>query len=302
MEVGILLNDLKKYKGKLLAGYTFTFGDSANNGVSSAYQCLAGRVPDTITHLYFGCEFCEYRLPDKGQLDQFMELSNADDLIPVFVTPVVSDYGLGRLQECFSVLRERQPGMAVVVNDYGVAELLRTRFPELSMVAGRVLDKLSHDARVTQSGLQMYYGSEGMRYASEPGVISHYAQEVFRRYRIERFEFDLPKTGIHLPESKRYFSLYWPFHYLTTGRVCLFRSMTQAPKDRFLVGGESGSGPCEAYELELRKPLTGFQIDYEEKVSDLFLYQKGNTVFYLLTEAALEDALPQFDRIVVEVL
>lgn len=306
MDIAIFLSRPDQYQGPCLSDYHGCFGDSVANHTAAAYQSMTDRLISRgltrLTHLYFGAEFCEYLIPSRKELEQYIQICKSDSLQPVFVTPVVTDHGIGRLQACFDFLDGENVDYAVVVNDLGVLQLLCARPHKPRIIAGRVLDKTSHDSRIPEKEMTQYYSAPGIHYASEPGILSEHSTRILSGLGVSRYEFDLPKTGLQLPDTGYPCSLYWPFHYLTTGRVCLFRSMGKTGAEKFLVGQDLCGGRCKAYELELRKPMNGYSFEHGIRKNNQYLFQKGNTLFYLYDDPNINDQLAQFDRIVLQML
>ena len=306
MDVAVYLTSPHQFRGCCLSDYPFSFGDCHVNQVASAYtkmcDLLTKRGIHRFTYLYFGSEFCEFLIPSQQDLEQYVEICIANNLRPVFVTPVVTDRGLDCLQDCFDFLDSLSIPYSIVINDLGVLQLFcsRPRVPEL--IAGRVLDKTSHDCRISENEIGFYYSASGMRYASEPGILSDHSIGVLSPLGISRYEFDLPKTGLDLRHSSSALSLYWPFHYLTTGRVCIFSSIGKTGKEKFLVGQRSCGKSCKALELELRKPINGYSFEHGLRKNNQYLFQKGNTVFYLYENSNIAEQIEQFDRIVLQLL
>lgn len=306
MDIAVYLSSPHEFRGGCLSDYPFTFGDHRANLVAAAYQNMCDMLAKSgvhrFTYLYFGAEFCEYLIPSQQDLEQYVEICRANDLRPVFVTPVVTDRGLDRLWECFDHLDASGIPYAVVVNDLGVLQMLCSRSPVPELIAGRILDKTSHDCRISENEMGSYYSASGMRYASEPGILSDHSTGVLSPLGISRYEFDLPKTGLDLKHSGSGLSLYWPFHYLTTGRVCMFRALGKTGKERFLVGQRSCGGSCKALELEMRKPINGYSFEHGVRKNNQYLFQKGNTIFYLYENPNITEQIEQFDRIVLQLL
>lgn len=301
MEKAILLDNLNRYQGPQAHTYLKAWG-SRKNGLDRAMdriRCLF-REEETLSLFYFGSEFCEYCLPDQEELGRFLAVCTADHLKPILVTPPVSGWGLKKIEELLEYFTQNVKKAEIVVNDVGVLELLREKYPDCSVVVGRIFDKLSHDPRILTEDMECYYGENGLKFARTPGILSEYAQKAFSGYGAERYEFDLPKTGIDLPKTG-HFSLYWPYQYLTTGRVCMMRASLYKGKDKFLVGNKECPGVCRNLQVEMRKPANGFRISNGRKVEDTYLFQKGNTIFYLYEEENFNRMAEQFDRLVLQI-
>lgn len=276
MEIALLIEDEKEYKGAQICNYTFEWG-SNNNGIKKSYEMLDKYKNCSIDYLYFGCEFCEYKIPTIDEFSRIIKLCIRDELKLVMVTPVVTDLGLNRTSDLIKFIIENDVDADIVVNDVGVLQLIKNSLFRGKVILGRIFDKTSHDSRSTEEGFDKYYGDNGKKIAMSPGVISESALSVYRKFGVDRFEFDLPKIGIYLPDNFN-FSLYFPYNYLTTGRVCMLRSVYCDGRDKFLVGNSQCAKACMKYNIEKRKPINGGGFG---DASELFLFQKGNTIFYV---------------------
>ena len=295
MQIAILIEDECEYKGDSLLDYTCLWdGSLYSEGISKGLDAYKNQ---TIEYLYFGNEFCEYRIPSVEQLSKMNILCHKEKLKLVLVTPPVSDYGIERVKRLINYISQKNIELDIVVNDVGVLEIIHQRNKKLSLIAGRIFDKTSHDSRATMKAFNQYYGENGMKFAKTPGVISRYAREIYERYGVIRYEFDMPMIGLELP-SNGYFSLYWPYNYLTTGRICLLRSMDLKGTNKFLVEEKKCSQPCVKYKVEKRKPINGYGDLCGNRKRELLLTQKGNTVFYLNDSCSCD--LSSFDRLVVQ--
>ena len=302
MDSAIYIRELSKYCGRNLANYNYRFGESNFNGIDEAFEKLRQFFPAEIRYLYFGTEFCEHLIPEEEEIRKWKKICECDNLVPVFVTPMVSDWGLNRLKMCFDLISTELQEAEIVVNDYGVAELIRSSYPGLKIIFGRMLDKLTHESRALANEFEDYYGVKGIQYAVHPGNVSGYSQRAISIFQVKRFEYDLPNVGILLPPNSFHYSLYWPFSFLTTGRVCMFHSFEEEGVNRFLAGYHSCRKICRTTDLVLRKPLNGFRTKDGKFTNELNLFQKGNTIFYLADNRATIQSLPQFDRIVIELM
>jgi hypothetical protein len=97
------------------------------------------------------------------------------------------------------------------------------------------------------------------------------------RQQVERVEVDNPLQGLAVDFAGPGVSasIYLPFGYVTTGRICLPGSLGLAPGDKFSHLGRCGR-ECGGTVLELKNTRSPFEAD-----RDLTLYQRGNTIFYV---------------------
>lgn len=301
MDIALLINRPDEYAGPLISSYYRVWG-SPDNGLEKAYK-LAEKFCNSehrIKYLYFGSEFCEYRLPNADMIYKFLEICRKDDMVPVFITPPSCEYGIALLEKDLFYLKEAVGYCEVVVNDFGVLELVHSLCPDFGIILGRILDKTSHDSRILLQNAEAYYGEDGLKFARTPGIISGFTVKALNRYNIVRNEFDLPKVGLEIDQALKC-SLYWPYQYLTTGRVCMFRAVRYDGRDKFLVGNEKCAEICSNIQAELRKPANGFIVENGRKINETFLFQRGNTVFYLITSDDLPETSSIFDRLVFQI-
>lgn len=299
MEIALLLEDVTEYCGKELGKYNLNWG-SAGNGIKAAATFLAEFDKVSIEYIYFGNEFCEYRIPTIVQFKRMFELCEKEKIKLVLVTPVVTDYGIERISQLLDFIAEQDYLLDIVVNDVGVLQLINQKKIKCAIIAGRILDKTSHDSRASVKELDLYYGKNGKKFAMTPGVISGQALQVYQKYGIDRFEFDLPKIGLDIPKNIKS-SVYWPYSYLTTGRVCMLRATELNGNRKFLVGNRGCGQLCRKYQVEKRKPINGFGFENKDRITDLFLFQRGNTVFFINRYDDFKPFIKKFNRLIVQI-
>ena len=300
MDIALLINDPKEYKGSALATYCKNWG-SRNNGLEEAYKKVLDYLGEDcrISHLYCGNEFCEYRIPNTGMLRDFLEICKKDKLNPVFVTCPSSDYGIKKIEEDLLCLKKETDHCEIVINDLGILELAHDICPHFIFTIGRIFDKTSHDSRILSQDIGAYYGQDGLRFARTPGILSDLTDRILRKYNVVRYEFDFPKVGLEVNGKSKY-SLHFPYQYLTTGRVCLFRATQYKDQYKFLVGRERCCQVCTNVQAELRKPVNGFVVEKGKKISDTYLFQRGNTIYYLNESEDIFMGNKTFDRLILE--
>jgi len=291
MEIALLIDDISYYKGANIESYKLSWGSKNNRVFKSIEKALLYVGDIKISYLYFGNEFCEYRIPTVDELKKFLELCDKEKIKPILVTPPVTDKGVRQINTLIEYMVEKNVCIDIAVNDYGVLELLNEKHIDNRIIAGRILDKTSHDSRATSERINRYYGRAGLMIARTPGIVSRQTKKIFNEYAIDRWEFDLPKVGLDLPEGINK-SLYWPYSYLTTGRVCSMRAIGLEGKYRYLVGSDKCKQICRWIQIEKHKPLNGYNNE-----SDLVLFQRGNTIFYLYDG---ENEFENFDRLILQ--
>jgi hypothetical protein len=188
-------------------------------------ELAAWLAPLRPTHLYFGSEFCEHLLPSVRALREALGQAGAAGLRLVLLTPVASPEILRRLDALLPML---PAGTEVVVNDWGVAHELSSRFPALKPVAGRVLCRMTKDPRL----------DAGWAGRCGHGLAAPTMRSLFARLGIHRLEIDVPLfaddsafADLPLPTA-----VHLPYVYVAKGRMCRAGSLTVKGPERFAVG------------------------------------------------------------------
>lgn len=230
--------------------------------------------------VYFGNEFCELRIPNRREFEASCAAVHEAGLPLTFVTPPVTDEGLGFLVDRLRHLQSSSPGSEVVVNDWGVLRLVRAEFRSLTPVLGRLMSKLLRDPRVTPR-----CGDPGM----SPGALNSLRtcsldiasyRSVLASCGVDRVELDNVYQGIDLDFRAMGLrpSIYVPHGYVTTGRICLPANAHLPRHRKFGTAAEACPLPCLRVEIGLtdRRALADGGVHQ--------YVQRGNTVFYRQSE------------------
>ena len=171
------------------------------------------------TRIYFGNEFCEHLIPKVQDVSRILSLCRERDIKLSFLTPYVTDFGIKQLAEIFEFLNFLEFKGEIIINDFGTLELIRNRKYGFKLVLGRLLNRQKRGPRLAKilnklpSDLIKHFSST---YLDREEVVS-----VLSDLGIERIEFDNIPLGLTrdpLPEFKA--SLYYPFVYISTTRLC----------------------------------------------------------------------------------
>ena len=107
--------------------------------ITKPYQL--GYVNNGYNRLYYGNEFCERLIPSTSQLRQILYYVKRNKLDFSFVTPYVTNCGFKRLNSLFELLKNLGISCEIIVNDWGVLNLINYKYPNLKPVLGRLLTK-----------------------------------------------------------------------------------------------------------------------------------------------------------------
>ena len=250
--------------------------------IEAVYGTLTGRdryltdllaAPDRI---YVGDEFCETRLPDPAQLARHIQYAEDRDLALTLLTPVLTDPGIERIRPLLDTLYAWQPSAEVVINDLGVMVFLKTHYPKFSLSMGRLFNKGFKDPRLRPDDLDP--ADRVSPFFQDSSFQHENIQVLADGLGVQRLEQDLlpyadPQAlGCGRLET----TVYLPFGYVTTGRVCFTAGLDRPRRTSFGLA-RSCTQPCVSHCLEMAAPDLSFR-----------LFQKGNTVFYLYTLSRLK--------------
>jgi hypothetical protein len=215
--------------------------------------------------LYFGNEFCERLIPSSEELTAMVAFAGEKTAAFTFVTPYVTEAGLRRLEPLFRNLSET--GTAeVVFNDWGVLRVLRARYQSLTPVMGRLLNKMKRGPRL-MAVIDKLPESTVEYFRNSSFTVPRY-QQYLGSLGVRRVELDNLLQGIDLPLPNLEVSLYTPFAYVTTTRLCLMNGCDD-PAHEDLVGIYPCKKECQKYTLGMTS-----------EIMPVMLIRKGNTIFF----------------------
>jgi len=220
---------------------------------------LLDRLPEegSVTHLYFGSEFCEHLLPGPRDLARAVAAAQRLRLIPVLATPMANDALVERILESE---RSLPPEAEILVNDWGVAHQLHGEAPTRRLIAGRQMAKMIKDPRVPSSAWMKPYPSG---YA-QPGFA-----HLLKGFGIANVELDVPPFATPELYAVPGFavSVRVPYAYVAKGRLCKIGSLRQPRPEKFAPGR-----PCHRECLGI--------VEKQRQVSAIVSYARGNSLYY----------------------
>lgn len=222
----------------------------------------AGVYDWPVTRIHLGNEFCERLIPTPGELREAQLKTEQLGLDLTFVTPMLTDAGLSRIDKLLSVL---SGGTEVVINDWGTLQQLRTNYTSLVPVLGRMLNKMIKDPRLPSEQWSKLYP-----YVSQPVPF----QSLLQRFDIGRVEMDVPpfaRIG-QFECAPMKLSVHLPYGYTVKGRMCRIGSLGQKDESRF-VTAHACQKECLTYWVRTERPGVGLE-------NELYSFQRGNTQFY----------------------
>ena len=242
----------------------------------------------SFSRLYFGNEFCQHLIPPANDLAQALDFASEHSLAFTLVTPYVTDEGLRMLEPHLREVENRKPGSEVVFNDWGTFQVLTEGHPNLEPVMGRLLHKMKRGPRFMN--LTDILPESTVNYFRSCSLDVPLYRRFLLAWGIRRVELDNLLQGISLDFSNSGMSgsLYLPYAYVTTTRLCLAASCDVSGREKE-VGILPCQKECQKYTFQLRHP-----------VMPLPLIRKGNTIFFKNENMPEQIAERNINRIVVE--
>lgn len=216
---------------------------------------LARELPDDCSRLYYGAEFCCWRLPLPDQILSARDLARKKSLGFTLVTPVLGEDERQRLAAVLqTVLPKLESGDEILISDWGALELIRAVRGDLVVILGRALSGQKRGPRI----LNMALTEEQSRYFQCGSWHSREAVAMLSEQGIQRVEQDNLLQGLAPLSDGLKGSLHVPYAMVTSSRNCPFREP-----------GEFGPCPAPCGEV--------FILRTDE--AETPLYQDGNTQF-----------------------
>ena len=258
-----------------LAALYQRFGFSTDKGFVQIRDRIT-KLP--LTHIYVGDEFCFHRIPGTQDLSEVIRHAAESDLNVSLLLPVMTDAQLDLLNSRIETLCNLNSRAEVVVNDLGTLLYLKNHYPLLRFALGRLLNKGFKDPRLKLAP-ENDSGEEKPRELLNSGTFD---QERFRKKMmklgIDHLERDLfpYQDSLRLKPSEPIACYYFPYGFITSGRVCWTATFNQRPEQKFIPAGRC-QHTCNKLSLRLKSNDVAFQT-----------IQNGNTVFYLYPPEKLD--------------
>lgn len=257
---------------------------------------LNNALPQYLIHLnpsrlYFGNEFCQCLIPSLKDLKIVLSTAFKKDLSFSLVTPFVTDGGMKRLIPLFNFFSDNVSPVEVIVNDWGVLHLMG-EYPSLKPVLGRLMNRMVRDPRIARYYTSAEALEKALKAIQQSSITALSYRNLLKDYGVNRVEFDNLYQGLdlNLKEMGLGGSLYIPYGYVTTGRICMIGSFNSDSNAKS-IPPNSCVGDCDRYLCELSSNCPP---------GTPGLFQKGNTVFFFQDEDTVVSALSGAKRLGID--
>lgn len=233
---------------------------------------------DYIERIYFGVETCEHLLPAIEELEKAYEICKEKEYGLTFVTPYGGPKLMKNIIPLFDFLAQKDD-VEVVVNDYGILQILTSEYKMLTPVLGRLLNKMKRDPRFSLSGYDSAEANIKNKNKVEKNQVgalqnNSYENTLLQKFlddiNVSRLGIDTVPQGFNKKTLKKWkfpLDLYWPWTYITSGRNCAIASYTDSSME-FHVTDKHCQKQCKLY---------GFAFESDKKMK--LSLQRGNAIW-----------------------
>lgn len=266
------------------------------------FKLAASQSKDiNFNRIYFGEEFCDERIPSKKEVEEIYLWCKKMGIDFTFITGIVTVKAFTKIQKILDLLSSKREKIEVVFSDWGIMNIIRKkRYTNLIPILGRLLVKRKIPVMYIDTkpkiNLQLIPPEKSeIIWRKQVEVLrgTNLSVEDYRQFLkekgINRIEIDPVPYGINLKKEWGFkFSLYFPFSYVTGGRICALAGLKQPYKIRY-VNDEPCFKLCNNFYLRLFYKGGGN------------LYQIGNSIF-LENRSFIGSFLKNklFDRLVIQ--
>ena len=246
--------------------------------VEAREAATAAFGPPLWTRLYFGHEFCERRAPSVAEVRRAYDAAESAGLAFTLLTGYVTDRGLDRLRPVLAWLAAlNDPRVEVVVNDWGVARMVTRGHAPLTPVLGRLMNRMLRDPRVMPGFASASAPADALAAVRQSSLAAPVFRRLLSRLGVARVEFDNLIQGLDMDFAALGVaaSLYVPYGYVVTGRVCAIGSLSRPASDRFHVAADCRR-ECLRYTVVRQasaSPFDGGHREYLERGTTCCYYQ-----------------------------
>ncbi len=235
---------------------------------------LPESLPGPVDRLYFGAEFCCWRMPGLDTIRRAADLCRRLGIGLTLVTPVFYESWLPQAKNLLAALPDiLGENDELLFSDLGMAELARQLCPGLPLVCGRALSGQKRGPRI----LDLELSPEQRAYFRRGSWYSGPARRLLHELGVARVELDNLLQGIAPLPAGLAGSLHLPYAMVTSSRNCPF---------------------CEPRHGRPCRPVCGEVFTLQSAETAVPLYQGGNTQFLFNDRLPPEPEKLGIDRVV----
>jgi hypothetical protein len=216
------------------------------------------------SRVYFGNETCARRLPERREIIEAYSLCLSSGKKMSLVLPYAGERDMPSIISAIEAFSAVNPGGEVIVNDFGIINLIGEKNIPVKMVLGRLISRQKRDPRFA-----IFPHTSNI--AEEELSLSSFSVPSFSKFflglGVSRAGFSALPQGTDVSDVSGFeFDVYWPWVYVTSGRSCQLLGARDPKKGKYPLEGLCGK-ECLSFAME------------PENEGDFYAIQKGNTVW-----------------------
>ena len=206
------------------------------------HSWLAGRTPERF---YIGNQFCHLLFTERKLLFEIIEKAAAEQVEITLVFSYIREYMLDYITELLDEINrwceEKRQSVEIVVNDWGMASLVKKSRRNLIPSLGILLNKRRKDPRIPfKKGEQKWFERNSLN-------AGFYRNFLEREYGIQRFEWESCGYEQQIPPGKN--SLHIPFYQTNTSQYCPLGAVCETGERGRQKLAKKCPGYCTEYAL-----------------------------------------------------
>lgn len=179
------------------------------------------KLLEKAKRIYVGNQFCHHLFPKKELLFQILEKARRDDWEVTLAFSYLRESMRVKteklLEEIYAWCEEQEFSLEVLVNDWGMLEMLSGKEAFLFPVLGNLLNKRRKDPRYPYKRSS----KEQKIFLKEPALSSAASQAFMEHLGIVRIEFETGGYECYLPEKTKFkYGMHLPLFQTNTSQYC----------------------------------------------------------------------------------
>ncbi|MDO5517551.1 MAG: hypothetical protein Q4F66_08340 [Clostridium sp.] len=176
-----------------------------------------------ISRVYIGNEFCHNLFPDVHLLIKMMDRAKIKKLGITLCFTYMRDCFIEKTEEIINKVymwcREHNTSIEIVINDWGMLELIKDKSDYFKICLGVLLNKRKKDPRyMYKKGYE-----ENKNLMAENSLNSSIFTEFLKDNKVERYEYE--NCGYRMDIAEGSHSLHMPFYVTNTSQYCPLYAM-----------------------------------------------------------------------------
>lgn len=172
-----------------------------------------------VSRIYLGNQFCHNLFPSKSILMQLLEKASAEGVNITIATTYLREEHISQQKELLDCLyewcRQTQRKVELIINDWGMAELLKDKTDWITLTLGILLNKRRKDPRYSyKQGFDLYTDQLAKNSLND----EMYRTFLTESFGIQRFEYESCGYRLNLPTMHN--SLHFPYYQTNTSQYC----------------------------------------------------------------------------------